>query len=186
VYGDARFASVPVAAPEIADRCVVLNGVAKTYAMTGWRVGWLIGPADVAKAVANMQSHVTSNVCNIAQRAALTAVSGDLSAVAAMREAFSRRKTTMTRMLNEMPGVICPEPQGAFYCYPSVKGLLNREIAGRRVATSAELAELLLDEAEIAVVPGEAFGTQGYFRLSCALGDADLEEGLTRMAKLIG
>jgi aspartate aminotransferase len=186
VYGDARFASVPVAAPEIADRCLVLNGVAKTYAMTGWRVGWMIGPADVVKAAGNLQSHLTSNVCNVAQQAALAAVSGDLSAVEAMREAFGRRKSVMTRMLNEMPGVICPEPQGAFYCYPSVKGLLGTEIAGRTATSSAELATLLLEEAEIAVVPGEAFGTPGYFRLSCALGDADLEEGLTRMAKLVG
>jgi aspartate aminotransferase len=186
VYGDARFVSMPVVAPGIADRCVVLNGVAKTYAMTGWRVGWMIGPADVIKAAANMQSHATSNVCNVAQRAALTAVSGDLSAVAMMREAFSRRKITMTRMLNEIPGVICPEPEGAFYCYPSVKGLLGREIAGRTAGTSMDLAGILLEEAEIAVVPGEAFGTQGYFRLSCALADNDLEEGLTRFAKLVG
>jgi aspartate/methionine/tyrosine aminotransferase len=186
VYGDARFASMPVVAPEIADRCVVLNGVAKTYAMTGWRVGWLIGPADVIKATANLQSHMTSNVCNVAQAAALTAVRGDLSAVAMMRAAFGRRKSTMTRMLNEIPGVVCPEPDGAFYCYPSVRGLLGIEIAGRTAKTSADLADLLLDEAEVAVVPGEAFGTPGYFRLSCALGDADLEEGLTRMAKLIG
>jgi aspartate aminotransferase len=186
VYGDARFVSMPVVTPEIADRCVVLNGVAKTYAMTGWRVGWMIGPADVIKAAGNLQSHATSNVCNVAQRAALAAVSGDLSAVARMREAFGRRKTTMTRMLNEIPGVVCPETQGAFYCYPSVKGLLNRDIAGRSSASSAGLAELLLEEAEIAVVPGEAFGTPGYFRMSCALGDADLEEGLTRMAKLAG
>ena len=186
VYGDARFVSMPAVVPEIADRCVVLNGVAKTYAMTGWRVGWMIGPADVIKAAGNLQSHATSNVCNVAQQAALTAVSGDLSAVATMREAFGRRKATMTRMLNEIPGVICPEPQGAFYCYPSVKGLLGADIAGRRAQTSAELAGLLLDEAEIAVVPGEAFGTPGYFRLSCALGDAELEEGLTRMAKLVG
>jgi aspartate aminotransferase len=186
VYGGARFSSIPVAAPEIADRCVVLNGVAKTYAMTGWRVGWMIGPADVVKAAANLQSHATSNVNNVAQRATITALTGDLSAVATMREAFGRRKATMTRMLNEIPGVRCPEPHGAFYCYPSVKGLLGREIAGRTAATSVELAGLLLDEAEVAVVPGEAFGTPGYFRLSCALGDADLEEGLTRMAKLIG
>ena len=186
VYGDARFVSVPVAAPEITDRCVVLNGVAKTYAMTGWRVGWMIGPADVIKAASNLQSHMTSNVCNVAQQAALAAVSGDLSAVEAMREAFDRRRITMTRMLNEMRGVVCPEPQGAFYCYPSVKGLLGTDIAGRTAATSSELAALLLEEAEIAVVPGEAFGTPGYFRLSCALGDADLEEGLTRMAKLVG
>ncbi|HEV2450496.1 MAG TPA: pyridoxal phosphate-dependent aminotransferase [Streptosporangiaceae bacterium] len=186
VYGDARFVSMPVVAPEITDRCVVLNGVAKTYAMTGWRVGWMIGPDDVVRAAMNLQSHMTSNVCNVAQQAALTAVRGDLSAVAVMREAFGRRKTTMTRMLNEIPGVVCPEPDGAFYCYPSVKGLLGVEIAGRTSRTSAELAGLLLDEAEVAVVPGEAFGSQGYFRLSCALGDADLEEGLARMAKLIG
>jgi aspartate aminotransferase len=185
VYGDARFASMPVVAPEIADRCVVLNGVAKTYAMTGWRVGWMIGPADVIKAAANLQSHATSNVCNVAQAAALAAVSGDLSAVAQMRAAFDRRRQVMTAMLNEVPGVMCPLPEGAFYCYPSVKGLLGREIAGRRPYSSGELAEILLEEADVAVVPGEAFGTNGYFRLSCALGDADLEEGVGRLAKLL-
>ncbi len=185
VYGDALFSSMPVQAPELADTCVVLNGCAKTYAMTGWRVGWMIGPRDIVDAAANLQSHATSNVCNVAQAAALAAVSGDLAAVAVMREAFDRRRLTMSRMLNEIPGVVCPEPQGAFYCYPSVKGLLGREIAGRRPRTSAELASLILDEAEVAVVPGEAFGTPGYFRLSCALGDADLEEGIRRMAKLL-
>src|SRR6202044_2172405 len=185
VYGDATFSSIPVQTPEIADTCVVLNGVAKTYAMTGWRVGWMIGPRDVISAAANLQSHATSNVSNVAQAAALAAVSGDLSAVAEMRAAFDRRRQTMTRMLNEIPGVICPEPQGAFYCYPSVKGLLGKEIAGRRAQSSAELAGLILDEAEVAVVPSEAFGTPEYFRLSCALGDADLEEGVTRMAKLL-
>jgi aspartate/methionine/tyrosine aminotransferase len=184
VYGDARFVSMPVVAPQIADRCVVLNGVAKTYAMTGWRVGWMIGPADVIKAAANLQSHATSNVCNVAQAAALAAVSGDLSAVATMRAAFGRRRLLMTRLLNEVPGVLCPLPDGAFYCYPSVKGVLHRELAGRRPQTAVELAELLLDEADVAVVPGEAFGTPGYFRLSCALGDADLEEGITRLGKL--
>ena len=186
VYGDARFSSIAVAAPEIADRCVVLNGVAKTYAMTGWRVGWLIGPPDVAKAAADLQSHMTSNVCNVAQAAALAAVSGDLSAVARMRDAFERRRRQMTGMLNEIPGVICPLPDGAFYCYPSVKGVLGREIAGRRPASTTELAELLLDEVDVAVVPGEAFGTPGYFRLSCALGDDQLEEGITRIGKLLG
>ena len=186
VYGDARFSSIPVAAPGIADRCVVLNGVAKTYAMTGWRVGWLIGPPDVARAAADLQSHMTSNVCNVAQAAALAAVSGDLSAVARMRDAFDRRRRQMTAMLNEIPGVVCPLPEGAFYCYPSVKGVLGREIAGRRPASTAELAELLLEEADVAVVPGEAFGTPGYFRLSCALGDADLEEGISRIGKLLG
>jgi aspartate aminotransferase len=185
VYGGAVFSSIPVQAPEIAGTCVVLNGVAKTYAMTGWRVGWMIGPRDVVAAAANLQSHLTSNVCNVAQAAALAAVSGDLAAVAVMREAFDRRRQTMTRMLNEIDGVVCPEPEGAFYCYPSVKGLLGREIAGRTAHTSAELAGLILDEAEVAVVPGEAFGTPGYFRLSCALGDADLEEGIARMAKLL-
>jgi len=186
VYGDAEFSSVPVVAPEVTGQCVVVNGVAKTYAMTGWRVGWMIGPADVIKAATNFESHVTSNVCNVAQAAALAAVSGDLSAVVPMREAFDRRRKTMTRMLNEIPGVVCPEPQGAFYCYPSVKGVLGKEIAGKRPGSSAALAALILDEAEVAVVPGEAFGTPGYFRLSCALGDADLEEGVMRIAKLFG
>ena len=185
VYGDARFSSIPVMAPDITEQCVVLNGVAKTYAMTGWRVGWMIGPADVIKAATNFESHVTSNVCNVAQAAALAAVSGDLSAVAQMREAFDRRRRTMTRMLNEIPGVVCPEPEGAFYCYPSVKGVLGKEIAGHRPGSSAELAALILDEAEVAVVPGEAFGTPGYFRLSCALSDADLEEGVMRIGKLL-
>jgi aspartate/methionine/tyrosine aminotransferase len=185
VYGGTRFASIPVAAPEITDRCVVLNGVAKTYAMTGWRVGWMIGPPDVVKAAANLQSHATSNVCNVAQAAALAAVTGDLSAVEQMRAAFDRRRQLMTSMLNDIPGVVCPLPEGAFYCYPSVKGVLGRDIAGSRPATSMELAEVILDYADVAVVPGEAFGTGGYFRLSCALGDADLEEGITRLGKLL-
>jgi aspartate/methionine/tyrosine aminotransferase len=185
VYGSAKFVSMPVAAPEIASRSVVLNGVAKTYAMTGWRVGWMIGPADVIEAATNLQSHSTSNVCNVAQAAALAAVGGDLSAVARMRTAFDRRRLRMTEMLNEIPGVMCPLPEGAFYCYPSVKALLGRQIAGRSPQTSAELAELVLDEAEVAVVPGEAFGTPGYFRLSAALGDAELEEGITRLGALL-
>jgi aspartate/methionine/tyrosine aminotransferase len=185
VYGDARFVSMPVVAPEIADRCVVLNGVAKTYAMTGWRVGWMVGPDDVIKAATNLQSHATSNVCNVAQAAALAAVSGDLSAVAQMRAAFERRRQVMTAMLNDVPGVVCPLPDGAFYCYPSVKGMLGKQLAGQRPVTSAQLAEVVLDEADVAVVPGEAFGTDGYFRMSCALGDADLEEGVSRLAKLL-
>ena len=185
VYGDAVFSSIPVQAPRIADTCVVLNGVAKTYAMTGWRVGWMIGPKDVIKAAANYQSHATSNVANVSQMAALAAVSGDLSAVAAMREAFDRRRKTIVRMLNEIPGVECPEPLGAFYAYPSVKGVLGKEIRGKRPQTSAELAALILEEAEVAVVPGEAFGTDGYFRLSYAMSDADLEEGVSRIAKLL-
>ena len=184
VYGDARFTSIAVAAPELADRVVVVNGVAKTYAMTGWRVGWMIGPPDVTKAASDLQSHLTSNVCNVAQAAALAAVSGDLSAVARMREAFDRRRLLMTGMLNEIPGVVCPLPDGAFYCYPSVKGVVGKELAGRRPADTTELAELVLDEVDVAVVPGEAFGTPGYFRLSCALGDSDLEEGIARLGKL--
>jgi aspartate aminotransferase len=185
VYGDATFSSVPVRAPQVADRCVVLNGVAKTYAMTGWRVGWMIGPKDVIKAAANLQSHATSNVANVSQVAALAAVSGDLSAVETMREAFDQRRRTIVRMLNEIPGVVCPEPLGAFYAYPSVTGVLGKEIAGKRPESSTELASLILDEAEVAVVPGEAFGTPGYFRLSYALGDADLEEGIARIGKLL-
>jgi aspartate aminotransferase len=185
-YGDARSTSIPVVVPELADKTVVLNGVAKTYAMTGWRVGWMIGPKDVIKAATNLQSHQTSNVCNVAQRAALAAVSGDLSAVDEMKKAFDRRRRTMVRMLNEIPGVECPEPTGAFYAYPSVKGVLGKEINGRTASTSAELADLILDEVEVAVVPGEAFGAPGYLRLSYALGDDDLAEGLSRIAKLLG
>ncbi|MEW9554391.1 pyridoxal phosphate-dependent aminotransferase [Nonomuraea sp. NPDC050783] len=185
VYGDAEFTSIATAVPELGDRVVILNGVAKTYAMTGWRVGWLIGPADVVKAATNLQSHATSNVSNVAQMAALAAVSGDLSAVAEMRAAFDRRRQTMVRMLNDIPGVFCPEPKGAFYAYPSVKELIGKELRGRRPATSGELAELILEEAEVAVVPGEAFGTPGYFRLSYALGDDDLAEGVSRLGKLL-
>jgi aspartate/methionine/tyrosine aminotransferase len=185
VYGDAEFTSIATAVPELGDRVVILNGVAKTYAMTGWRVGWLIGPADVVKAATNLQSHATSNVSNVAQMAALAAVSGDLSAVAEMRTAFDRRRQTMVRMLNEIPGVFCPEPKGAFYAYPSVKELIGKELRGKRPQSSAELAELILEEAEVAVVPGEAFGTPGYFRLSYALGDDDLVEGVSRLAKLL-
>jgi len=185
VYGDAKFSSIPVQTPAIADRTVVLNGVAKTYAMTGWRVGWMIGPKDVIKAATNLQSHATSNVANVSQIAALAAVSGDLSAVAEMRKAFDRRRQTIVRMLNEIPGVTCPDPQGAFYAYPSVKGVLGKEIRGQRPKTSAELAALILEQAEVAVVPGEAFGTQGYFRLSYAMADADMEEGVGRIGKLL-
>ena len=185
VYGDARFTSILKVVPELADKCVIVNGVAKTYAMTGWRVGWLIGPLDVVKAATNLQSHATSNVSNVAQVAALAAVSGDLEVVAEMRLAFDRRRLTIVKMLNEIPGVLCPEPQGAFYVYPSVKGLLGKEIRGKRPETSTELAALILDEVEVAVVPGEAFGTPGYLRLSYALSDADLVEGVTRMQKLL-
>ena len=185
VYDGAVASSMPVVVPDLADICVVVNGVAKTYAMTGWRVGWMIGPTDVIKAATNLQSHATSNVSNIAQAAAVAALRGDLSAVEKMREAFDRRRRTMVRMLQEIEGVECPEPKGAFYCFPSVKGLVGRSIRGRTAQSSAELAELVLDEAEVAVVPGEAFGAPGYFRMSYALGDDDLVEGVTRLQKLL-
>jgi aspartate aminotransferase len=184
-YDGVRTASVPVEVPELADTCVVLNGVAKTYAMTGWRVGWMIGPRDVIKAATNLQSHLTSNVANVSQRAAIAALTGDLSAVATMREAFDRRRRTIVGMLNDIDGVVCPTPHGAFYAYPSVQGVLGRTIRGRTPQTSAELAALILDEVEVAVVPGEAFGPSGYLRLSYALGDDDLVEGVSRIQTLL-
>jgi aspartate aminotransferase len=177
-YGDARHVSMPVVAPELGDRWVVVNGVAKTYAMTGWRIGWMIGAPDVMDAAVNYQSQTTSNISNISQRAALAAVSGDLVAVSHMREAFDRRRRTMTSMLNAIDGVTCAEPEGAFYCFPNVEGLLGRSLGGRIASTSSELAALLLETIKVAVVPGEAFGTPGFFRLSYALGDDDLVEGL--------
>jgi aspartate aminotransferase len=186
VYDGVTASSIVVEVPELADTAVVLNGVAKTYAMTGWRVGWMIGPKDVIKAATNLQSHLTSNVNNVAQRAAITALTGDLSAVHEMREAFDRRRRTIVRMLGDIDGFVCPTPQGAFYAYPSVKGVLGRTIGGRTPRTSAELAELILEEAEVAVVPGEAFGPSGYLRLSYALGDDDLVEGVSRIQKLLG
>ena len=161
-YGDHEFASMPTLVPDIADQCLVVNGVAKTYAMTGWRVGWLIGPNDVVKAATNFQSHATSNVSNVAQRAAIAAVSGALDDVVMMREAFARRGTNMHRMLNEIPGVTCMEPQGAFYCFPNVTGLLGRDIGGQVATNTLELADLVLDQAKVAFVPGEAFGAPGY------------------------
>ena len=185
VYGAAEFSSMPTLVPELANTCIVVNGVAKTYAMTGWRVGWMIGPQDIIKAATNLQSHSTSNVANVSQIAALAAVSGDLSAVNEMKTAFNRRRLLITRMLNEIDGVVCPEPEGAFYVYPSVKGVLGRTINGKVATTSAELAALILDEVEVAVVPGEAFGTPGYLRLSYALGDDDLVEGISRIQSLL-
>jgi aspartate aminotransferase len=184
VYGSAVHRSMPVAVPELADRCLVVNGVAKTYAMTGWRVGWLSGPVDAITAATNLQSHETSNVADVSQRAALAAVSGDLSAVTMMREAFDRRRRTIVSMLNEITGVHCIEPEGAFYAFPSVRDLLGKEIAGRRPASSAELAEICIDVAKVAVVPGEAFGAPGYFRMSYALGDDELVEGVRRLGEL--
>ena len=184
-YAGHQFTSMPVVVPELADHCVVLNGVAKTYAMTGWRVGWLIGPGDVVKAASNLQSHSTSNVANVSQRAALAAVSGPLDDVLRMREAFDRRRQTIWKMLDAIPGVSCLEPEGAFYAYPKLTGLLGRELAGRTAQTTLELAELILEEAKVAIVPGEAFGTPGYARLSFALGDDDLAEGVQRIADLV-
>lgn len=185
VYGDAEARSMPVMVPELADRCVVVNGVAKTYAMTGWRVGWMIAPRDVIRAATNLQSHCTSNVANVPQVAAVAAVSGSLEPVFRMREAFDRRRQTMVSMLNAISGISCPMPEGAFYAFPSVGGVLGRSIRGRTPETSAELAELILDEVEVAVVPGEAFGAQASLRLSYALADDDLVDGVSRMAELI-
>jgi aspartate aminotransferase len=185
VYGDARFSSIPVQVPELADRCIVVNGVAKTYAMTGWRVGWLIGPRDIVSAATNFQSHTTSNVSNVAQVAALAAVSGDLVAVHEMRLAFDRRRQAMHRGLAAIPGVTCPLPEGAFYCYPDVSAILGRPIKGRTAHTSADLAALVLDEVGVAVVPGEAFGAPGAFRMSYALGDDDLAEGVRRLHEVL-
>ena len=184
VYDDIVTGSLPVLCPELTDHTVVVNGVAKTYAMTGWRVGWVIGPADIVKAATNLQSHATSNVANVSQRAAIAALEGDLSAVHEMKAAFDRRRRTIVSMLNEIDGVVCPLPGGAFYAYPSVKGLLGKEYDGRVIDTSADLAEYILDRAEVAVVPGEAFGSPGYLRLSYALGDDDIVEGITRLQKL--
>jgi aspartate aminotransferase len=184
VYDGVETGSMPVLCPELADNCVVVNGVAKTYAMTGWRVGWMIGPKDLVKAATNLQSHATSNVANVSQRAALAAVSGDLTAVEEMKAAFDRRRRTIVSMLSEIEGVVCPTPQGAFYAYPSVKGLLGKEYGGRVIDSSADLAEYILEQVEVAVVPGEAFGSPGYLRLSYALGDDDLVEGITRLQKL--
>jgi aspartate aminotransferase len=185
VYGDVKHVSMPVVAPELGDRWIVVNGVAKTYAMTGWRIGWMIGAPDVMNAAVNYQSQTTSNISNISQRAAVAALRGDLEAVHEMRTAFDRRRKTMTSMLNSIDGITCAEPEGAFYCYPNVSGLLGRSLNGRVSNTSAELAETLLETIKIAVVPGEAFGTPGFFRLSYALGDADLVEGIERLAGLV-
>lgn len=185
-YDGVPFTSIVKAVPELAEHTVILNGVAKTYAMTGWRVGWMIAPADVTAAATNLQSHMTSNVNNIAQVAALTAVSGSLDAVEEMHVAFDRRRKAIVEGLNAIEGVHCPVPKGAFYAYADVTGLLGKEIAGKTPQTSAELAEIILEEAEVAVVPGEAFGPSGYLRLSYALGDEDLAEGVARLQKLLG
>ena len=185
LYDGATAPSLPVVVPAMADRTIILNGVAKTYAMTGWRVGWMIGPKDVIKAATNLQSHLSSNVNNVAQRAAIAALTGNLDAVHEMGVAFDRRRKLIVKLLNEIPGVVCPTPTGAFYVYPSVKGVLGKEIRGKRPATSAELATLILEEAEVAAVPGEAFGPSGYLRFSYALGDDDIVEGITRVKNLL-
>ncbi|OJV82387.1 MAG: aspartate aminotransferase [Cellulomonas sp. 73-92] len=184
-YDDAVFTPIVKAVPELADTAIVVNGVAKTYAMTGWRVGWLVGPTDVVKAATNLQSHLTSNVANVSQRAAIAALTGDLSAVAMMREAFDRRRRTMVGLLEQIDGFVVPRPKGAFYAYPSVQGVLGRTIRGKVPTTSAELAALILEEVEVAVVPGEAFGPSGFLRLSYALGDDDLAEGVGRIVDLM-
>jgi aspartate/methionine/tyrosine aminotransferase len=188
VYGSARFHSMPVLVPELAERCIIVNGVAKTYAMTGWRVGWLIGPLDVVKAAANLQSHSTSNVCNVAQMAALAALSGGLEDVKEMRSVYDRRRRAIVAALSDLPGVLCPEPEGAFYAFPSFAGVLGRPFAGlgKAPTTTLELAELVLEEAKVAFVPGEAFGAPGCGRFSYALADDDLAEGMARLAKLFG
>ncbi len=185
LYDGAVAPSICVAVPELADRTIIINGVAKTYAMTGWRVGWMIGPKDLIKAATNLQSHLSSNVSNVSQRAAIAALTGDLSAVHKMGEAFNRRRKLIVKLLNEIPGVSCPTPTGAFYVYPSVKNVLGKEIRGKRPTTSAELATLILDEVEVAAVPGEAFGPSGYLRFSYALGDEDIVEGIGRVKKLL-
>jgi len=185
LYDGAVAPSICVAVPELADRTIIINGVAKTYAMTGWRVGWMIGPKDLIKASTNLQSHLSSNVSNVSQRAAIAALTGDLSAVHKMGEAFDRRRKLIVKLLNEIPGVSCPTPTGAFYVYPSVKNVLGKEIRGKRPTTSAELATLILDEVEVAAVPGEAFGPSGYLRFSYALGDEDIVEGIGRVKKLL-
>jgi aspartate/methionine/tyrosine aminotransferase len=184
VYGGRPFSSLSALVPEAAERCVVINGVSKTFAMTGWRVGWLIAPQDVANAVNSLQSQATSNVCNVAQQAALAALTGDMGHVHAMHDVFDRRRQLIHRMLNECNGVTCVEPEGAFYAFPSVQGLIGRRLAGREITSSAALADVAIEEAKVAVVHGEAFGAPGYLRLSYALGDAAIEEGVARLARL--
>ena len=185
LYDGATAPSMPVLVPGLADTTIIINGVAKTYAMTGWRVGWMIGPKDVIKAATNLQSHLTSNVSNVSQRAAIAAVTGDLAAVHKMGEAFNRRRKLIVSLLNEIPGFSCPTPTGAFYVYPSVKGVLGKTIRGKTPTTSADLATLILDEVEVAAVPGEAFGPSGYLRFSYALSDEDIVEGIGRIKKLV-
>jgi len=183
-YDGVRAASIVEATPALADRTILVNGVAKTYAMTGWRLGWMVGPADAIAAAANLQSHLSSNVSNISQRAAIAALTGPQDSVEEMRLAFDRRRKLIVAGLNSVPGFVTPTPAGAFYVYPDVTGLLNREWGGVTPTSSLELADLILDQAEVAAVPGEAFGPSGYLRFSYALGDADIEEGVARLQRL--
>jgi aspartate aminotransferase len=184
VYDGVRATSIVEAVPALADRTILVNGVAKSYAMTGWRLGWMVGPPDVIKAASNLQSHLSSNVSNISQRAAVEALTGPQEAVEAMRQAFDARRKVIVAELNKIDGLHCPMPEGAFYVYPDVTGLLNREFSGVTATTSLQLADLILDAAEVAVVPGEAFGPSGYLRLSYALGDGPLLEGVQRLQAL--
>jgi aspartate aminotransferase len=186
VYGAARHVSMPVVVPELRDRCVVTNGVAKTYAMTGWRVGWSIAPLALSEAITRLQSHVTSNVSNVAQVAALAALTGPMDVVAEMRATFDRRRRLVHERLAEVDGIMCPLPEGAFYAFPSIEGMIGREVGGRRVDSSLDLCDALLDNARVALVPGEGFGAPGYVRLSYALGDGELADGLDRIAKALG
>jgi aspartate aminotransferase len=185
VYANNSFSSMPVLVPEVADRCIVVNGVAKAYAMTGWRVGWSIAPPDVTKKIIALQSHTTSNVSNVAQVAALAAVAGDLEAAHMMKAAFDRRRQTIVKLLNDVEGFDCYDPEGAFYAFPSIKGTFGREIAGVKIESSLDLADVVLGEAKVAFVPGEGFGAPGYARFSYALGDDDIEEGIGRIGRLL-
>ena len=185
VYDGEVATSIATVDPRGLDKTVIVNGVAKTYAMTGWRVGWMIGPTDVIAAATNLQSQSTSNVSNVPQRATIEALTGDQKDVEIMRSAFDRRRRLIVALLNEIEGVICPTPKGAFYVYPEVRSLLGRNYSGVRPTSSSELAAVILEQAKVAVVPGEAFGTPGFFRLSYALSDADLENGVNRIAKLV-
>ena len=184
-FDDNVFTSILTAVPGLADTCVIINGVAKTYAMTGWRVGWMIGPADLIKAATNLQSHSTSNVANVSQRAAIAALEGGLECVEEMREAFARRAILIHGLLNDIPGVTCMVPQGAFYAFPSMEGLFGRDFGGVTPTTTSELCEVILDQAKVALVPGEAFDAPGYVRISFAVSDADIVEGIGRIAELV-
>ncbi|MGO2110519.1 MAG: pyridoxal phosphate-dependent aminotransferase [Pseudoclavibacter sp.] len=183
-YGGVKATSIVEAVPTLDDQCILVNGVAKSFAMTGWRVGWMVGPREAIKAATNLQTHLTGNVNNIAQRAAVAALTGPVDEVEAMRVAFDRRRQLMVSELNQVPGFTVPTPEGAFYVYADVRALLGRDYDGRRIDTTLDLADYLLETAEVAVVPGEAFGPTGYLRLSYALGDDDLAEGIARLKRV--